>query len=336
MSCPNDRRINVTNAHFGQYDFYHPCESECCAPIPYQDCTELVVTNYPEVWALLQYTCYNQTSCSYEYKGNVINDCEQGYMADYMEIFYSCLPGKSIVTFVIWNWGKMSCVSNGLTADPWNHPIHSITLVMAWKYKVFICFSVNQYQLVRRKFWNDSIKWFSLSLHYYAINLIIFRCCSYNLMQDMSTELILNIYNLWILFAEAKDVPVGFSAYATTARAYDANDIALFDGIISNFGEHYNKDSSSFICPYSGVYLFSIAFVTYPSYDSYLGIMMDDTELVVAFADDGDQFSQASANIIAECVSGQRVWVRTISSSNYVYSNSDRYSHFTGYLLHRY
>ena len=53
-----------------------------------------MLTNYPENWILLKYRCDNQTSCGYVYEGVVINDCEPGYVADYMEIFYNCIPGN--------------------------------------------------------------------------------------------------------------------------------------------------------------------------------------------------------------------------------------------------
>ena len=72
--------------------------------------------------------------------------------------------------------------------------------------------------------------------------------------------------------SEAIGEPVGFTAYATTEQSYSDNDIVIFDGIITNIGGHYNKDSSSFICPYSAVYMFSINYVS--RYDTYTGKRM--------------------------------------------------------------
>ena len=43
---------------------------------------------------LLQATCDNRTTCDYDYLGSVIDDCEPSYIADFMNIFFSCLPGK--------------------------------------------------------------------------------------------------------------------------------------------------------------------------------------------------------------------------------------------------
>ena len=52
-----------------------------------------VAENDPAEWAYLKYSCDNKTECKYVYNGAIINDCEAGYVADYMLIYYSCLPG---------------------------------------------------------------------------------------------------------------------------------------------------------------------------------------------------------------------------------------------------
>ena len=46
-------------------------------------------------WAYLKFTCDNKTECSYVYEGVLINECESGYIADYMLIYYSCSPGEN-------------------------------------------------------------------------------------------------------------------------------------------------------------------------------------------------------------------------------------------------
>ena len=78
--------IYVTNAKYGMYST--PCTG-CCPPNA-TDCTELVSENRPEDWVSLKYQCDNKTSCEFQYRGSVIDQCQEGYIADYMDIDYDC------------------------------------------------------------------------------------------------------------------------------------------------------------------------------------------------------------------------------------------------------
>ena len=92
----------MSNAEYGQY--FEGYGGFCLAPNPMYDCTEIVEENSPPDWLYLLSLCDNQTSCSYEYRGSVIDECEVGYVADYMLITYDCNPGKgSCQTFILYN-----------------------------------------------------------------------------------------------------------------------------------------------------------------------------------------------------------------------------------------
>ena len=51
----------------------------------------------PEDWAYLAFLCQNQTSCNYEYEGQAIDGCEEDYIADYMQIFFTCEPDEGLI-----------------------------------------------------------------------------------------------------------------------------------------------------------------------------------------------------------------------------------------------
>ena len=93
LSCPDPRTINIVSAIYGQYSDAI-CE-ECCPPNPMHDCKEQVSDNNFSEWLELKLRCDNTTSCSFQYNGVVINECETEYVADYMQIFYSCEPGRN-------------------------------------------------------------------------------------------------------------------------------------------------------------------------------------------------------------------------------------------------
>ena len=62
-----------------------------------------VAETNPDAWIALLYACTNQSECTYQYTGVIINECELGYMADYMQVDYTCETGKCPVFFSISN-----------------------------------------------------------------------------------------------------------------------------------------------------------------------------------------------------------------------------------------
>ena len=92
LACPDSRTILVVSAYYGQYSNSVSECTGCCAPNPQYDCTELVEENQPSDWLAIQALCDNQTSCEFENLGSTINECEEGYASDYMQLFYDCLP----------------------------------------------------------------------------------------------------------------------------------------------------------------------------------------------------------------------------------------------------
>ena len=92
LSCPAGRTILTVTANYGQYDNPNSECTGCCAPNPLHDCTELVEESRPTDWLGIQLLCDNQTSCEFENLGSAIDQCEEGYQSDYMQLFYDCLP----------------------------------------------------------------------------------------------------------------------------------------------------------------------------------------------------------------------------------------------------
>lgn len=92
LSCPDERTIVVNTAVYGQHQSL--CNISCCPPHPTDDCQEDVSDIRESDWIALKITCDNQTTCDYQYMGALISECAFEYTADYMRIFYACLPGK--------------------------------------------------------------------------------------------------------------------------------------------------------------------------------------------------------------------------------------------------
>ena len=91
LSCGDNRAIYVVSAVYGQWA--HSCSDGCCPPHPVTDCRQDVEETRESDWLALKVTCDNKTTCDYQYLGVAINDCQVDYIADYMRVFYTCLPG---------------------------------------------------------------------------------------------------------------------------------------------------------------------------------------------------------------------------------------------------
>ena len=96
LACPSGRTIEVASAVYGMYAKF--C-TNCCTPDSQHDCTELVAKNSPTQWVILKTTCDNKTGCSYQYEGAVISKCQLITPADYLHIFYKCLPGMKFYVY---------------------------------------------------------------------------------------------------------------------------------------------------------------------------------------------------------------------------------------------
>ena len=92
LSCPDSGEILITRADFGVY--YLAC-SDCCSPNPVHDCFVDVQTVAPEYFDFLKFQCDSQNSCSFEYTGYLVDECQAGYVADYMQVLFDCLPFNS-------------------------------------------------------------------------------------------------------------------------------------------------------------------------------------------------------------------------------------------------
>ena len=75
---------------------------------------------------------------------------------------------------------------------------------------------------------------------------------------------------------------VGFTAYASTSRYFDAGEKIVFDSIISNVGNGYDATTSTFTCPTAGLYLISL--VIYSANDLYLEAVLRQNGVVLGTA----------------------------------------------------
>ena len=130
---------------------------------------------------------------------------------------------------------------------------------------------------------------------------------------------------------------VAFTAWANTGNEthYYENDIIAFNEVLTNAGGHYNAATSSFICPWDGVYLISASIMSDQSEYIDINIMRNDVMLARVLVDDMiGGWNQGSTTIVTECDRSDIVWIRSGQSGTlYAVEPSNM---FTGHILHRF
>ena len=122
-----------------------------------------------------------------------------------------------------------------------------------------------------------------------------------------------------------------FTAYATQTRTFNKDQTVMFDGIVRNYGELYNKNTSVFTCPLNGYYLFSVAPYVQDGEEIRLSIVMGTEVLVGAIAWSGSD--QGYNSVVTYCTTFTSVFVMSLYNGETMYGDPERYSTFSGTLL---
>ena len=131
--------------------------------------------------------------------------------------------------------------------------------------------------------------------------------------------------------------PVAFTAWANTGSQtfYQTGDIILFNEALSNIGGHYNPGTSSFICPWDGVYVFSVNVQAYLDDSSIIDLMQNNIFLTRIWNDKiSGAHHRGSMTTVIDCKRGDVIWNRA-GESCYIRCNSDKETTFSGFLFHR-
>ena len=96
---------------------------------------------------------------------------------------------------------------------------------------------------------------------------------------------------------------------------------------------------SIYVCPWNGVYIFSVTLCNYPEIQISAELMREYTSYALVWSDgySNTVYLQSSATVVVECARGERVWVRDAVDGDRLYDDTSYdYNVFTGYLLQKY
>ncbi|XP_070541972.1 complement C1q and tumor necrosis factor-related protein 9-like [Ptychodera flava] len=131
---------------------------------------------------------------------------------------------------------------------------------------------------------------------------------------------------------------MAFSVVRTSSLGpVSSHTTVIYNKVYSNVGNGYSSSTGKFTCSVSGVYFFMISGMRIYSYSTnmYICLMKNNEKLPCVYVDDtgGRKYGAASTSVIIDLEEGDEVWVR-LGNGYALYSDSDEYASFTGYLLH--
>ena len=110
----------------------------------------------------------------------------------------------------------------------------------------------------------------------------------------------------------------------------------MFSGVTSNIGSSFQLETSSFLCPVTGVYYFSLNLLSIAGYHLRGNIVKENEVLGSTYSDASYYgYHQGGTTAVITCERGQSVWVQSgLNNIAIDYTADARYSSFSGFLLH--
>ncbi|XP_071943994.1 complement C1q tumor necrosis factor-related protein 2-like [Antedon mediterranea] len=126
-----------------------------------------------------------------------------------------------------------------------------------------------------------------------------------------------------------------FSVFFTSNPGRHDTSPMKYDTIITDVGNHYNKETGKFVCTIPGVYVFQVTSMKSSGSGKLKTRIMKNGNVQMSAQMDADGYNSASTMVVLDLVSGDEVWTQPGSPSyNYYHSSSLRYCSFSGFLLY--
>lgn len=136
----------------------------------------------------------------------------------------------------------------------------------------------------------------------------------------------------------ASTLPVAFSAALTTTSTINAQQNVIFDKVITNVGNGYNKSSGKFTAPMKGLYFVSVTLFNFYHVSPTMELVQNDQNVVDLYLDgSGHQNSGMSQTLVLQLNKGDTISVRGKTDAGKLSGSSGQptgtYNTFSGYCL---
>ena len=125
---------------------------------------------------------------------------------------------------------------------------------------------------------------------------------------------------------------VAFTAGVTPSSTTWSSGTLIFNKVLSNFGNGYNKSTGVFTAPMAGTYVFYFAAVEYKSQDLGLDIVLNSVSKVRLIGCNRAAFQTGTNMVVLTLKRQDKVWVKHSFGKGY-YTDSVPLVTFTGFRL---
>ena len=130
---------------------------------------------------------------------------------------------------------------------------------------------------------------------------------------------------------------MAFTVAHGDSKTYSPGERIEFGTVITNEGGGFLPGQNEFLCPWKGLYMFSLSSAGYGTGGSAITELWMDENLLVTSLAVGSTNSATSNTVFAQCDSGSRVYVQcTSQASCAIFGNQNGYDNtvtFSGMLL---
>ncbi|XP_072048228.1 uncharacterized protein [Amphiura filiformis] len=125
-----------------------------------------------------------------------------------------------------------------------------------------------------------------------------------------------------------------FSAVRSSSFTPSSSGLALpFNVIHTNVGDDFDTTSGRFTCEIPGIYMFTYSIGTYTS-GPLIYLMKNEVIINGMYRQDENLHDTVSNTAVLQLDAGEQVWLKCFYSGRQIYSDSNRYTTFSGVILH--
>ena len=126
-----------------------------------------------------------------------------------------------------------------------------------------------------------------------------------------------------------------FSAVRTTSFTTSSTGQELpFETVYTNVGDDFNAATGRFTCEIPGIYMFTYNILTHTG-TSYTSLTKNNDKINSVYRH-GETFHDMIGNAaVLQLAAGDQVWLRVGNSGQKIYSDSHKYTSFSGVILHK-
>ncbi|XP_062613044.1 complement C1q tumor necrosis factor-related protein 3-like [Saccostrea cucullata] len=143
-------------------------------------------------------------------------------------------------------------------------------------------------------------------------------------------EFVRSLFLLAIIAQQGVTNPaIGFTATLSHQHSLSARQTIVYDKVVTNYGNGYDKWTGHFKAPIDGLYVFSCAAMAHASHHIHIEIVKNGKMVSRVFSSDSP-YDLGTQTVVLALRRGYQVWARQEQDGRHLQGS---YNQFSGYLI---